>query len=243
MPEQLALAAIFLLSAFTMTFAGFGFALMAVPMLALLFPVQTAVALQFPYCVLLFAYQAWHYRKHFSWQDMRPLFWGSVAGLALGSFMLYQLPEAALKRALSVFIVVVVIFNLSPWSKGRAARLAHSPWWGRACGFISGSFLGAYTIGGPPAAVYATSITQDPLRTKSFMASFFTVQFVFVALIYAYNGMFTWELFKESALYAPIVAVGSLAGFWIFNKASNQTYRMVVQLMLLAAAVMLWWRA
>lgn len=243
MHEQLALAAIFFVSAFTMSFAGFGFALISVPLLALLFPVQIAVALQFPYCMLLFAYQAWHYRKHFSWQDMRPLFWGSVAGLALGSFMLYQLPETALKRALALFIVAVVVFNLGKWSKGRTADWANSPWWGRVCGFVSGSFLGAYTIGGPPAAVYITSRTSDPLRAKSFMASFFSVQFVFVALIYAYNGMFTLELFKTTALYTPVVALGSWAGFWIFSKASNRTYRMVVQLMLLAAAAILWWRA
>jgi uncharacterized membrane protein YfcA len=243
MHEQLALAAIFLVSAFTMTFAGFGFALISVPLLALLFPVQTAVALQCPYCMLLFVYQAWHYRKHFCWQDMRPMFWGSVAGLTLGSYLLYQLPEVALKRSLALFIVAVVAFNWSKWSKGSAAGWVHSPWWGRVCGFLSGSLLGAYTIGGPPAVVYIASRNYDPMRAKSFMASFFSAQFVFVMSIYAYTGLFTAESLKTSALYSPVVVLGSLAGFWIFNKASNHTYRVVVQIMLLAAAVALWWRA
>ena len=57
MPDYLALAPIFLVSAFTMSFAGFGFAMVSVPLLALLLPLHQAVALQFPYCLILFLYQ------------------------------------------------------------------------------------------------------------------------------------------------------------------------------------------
>ena len=35
---------------------------------------------------------------------------------------------------------------------------------------------------------------------------------------------------------------GSALGFWAFAKASNRLYRHVVGVMLLIAAVMLWWR-
>jgi uncharacterized protein len=78
---EAAIALIFLISAFTMSFAGFDVALLSVPLLALFMPVREAVALQFPYLFALFAYQAWHYRKHFRWSDMKPL----AAGVALGT--------------------------------------------------------------------------------------------------------------------------------------------------------------
>lgn len=243
MPTELALALIFVLSGFTMSFAGFGFALVSVPLLALLLPVKEAVALQFPYCLALFLYQAWHYREHLDWKLMKPLVLGTALGLAIGTFMLYYLPEVTLKRALAVFIVAVVIFNLMPAGQSFMARHAQSPWWGRFCGFITGSFFGAYTIGGPPAALYITSVTDDPLKAKSFLASFFSVQFVIIAFFYGYAGMFSWEGLKTTLLFSPAVAAGSALGFWAFAHASNRLYRRVVSLMLLATAVVLWWRA
>ncbi len=243
MPQELALALIFLISSFTMSFAGFGFAMVSVPLLALLLPIKAAVALQFPYCLALFLYQAWHYRKYFVWGLVRPVLLGTAVGLTLGAFMLYYLPEAALKRALASFIAVAVLFNALPMGRAAAARYAHSPWWGRFCGFISGSFLGAYTIGGPPAALYIMSATQDPREAKSFLASLFSAQFILIAFVYGLGGMFSWHGLRDSLLYSPVVAVGSALGFWAFAKASSHLYRHVVSLMLLAAAVTLWWRA
>lgn len=243
MPQELALALIFLISGFTMSFAGFGFALVSVPLLALFLPVQTAVALQFPYCLCLFLYQAWHYRAHFDWRYMRPLFLGTALGLTIGAFMLYHLPEITLKRALAIFIATVVVFNAIPIGQQLMKRHARSPWWGRLCGFISGSFFGAYTIGGPPAALYITSVTADPLKAKSFLASFFSIQFILMAFVYLATGMFSWEGLRSTLIFSPAVVVGSVLGFWAFRKASNRVYRQVVATMLLLAAVLLWWRA
>jgi hypothetical protein len=242
MPLELALGLIFLVSAFTMSFAGFGYALVSVPLLALFLPIQEAVALQFPHCMALFMYQAWHYRRHFSWQEMKPLALGAGVGMVAGAWLLYQLPGEVLKRALAVFIAAVVVFNLTPAGRRFAVRHATHRWWGRFCGLVSGAFFGAYTIGGPPAALYITSVTADAKKAKSFLASFFSVQFVLIAVVYAWTGLLSWRGLGFSAAYGPVVALGSVAGFWAFGRASNRVYRRVVDLMLLATALLLWLR-
>lgn len=241
-PQDAALALILMVSGFTMTFAGFGFALISVPLLALLLPVKEAVALQFPYCALLFFYQAWRYRRSFRWQRLSPLFWGAALGMGLGVFLLYQLPALILKRALALFIVSVVIFNALPAGKRFVARHAGNPWWGGFCGLLSGSFFGAYTIGGPPAAVYIMSITASPREAKSLLASFFSLQFVLLALVYGAAGMFTWPLLKTTLIFSPAAAAGAAVGFWAFARASNRLYLRVVAGLLLLAALLLWRR-
>jgi uncharacterized membrane protein YfcA len=242
MEQELAFVLIFLLGGFTMGFAGFGFALVAVPLLALLLPIKEAVALQFPYIFGLFVYQAWHYRAYFQWSHLQPLFLGCVMGLSVGTFLLYHLSEPVLKRSLAIFIVLFVAFDFFPSSKLFMNRLAKSPWWGRFCGFLSGSFLGAYTIGGPPAVLYVMSVSHDPMKTKSFLSSFFSVQFTFLTFVYIYVGLFTWEGLKTSLLFSPAVLAGTVAGFWTFGKASNRVYRQIVSVMLLLTAAVLWWR-
>lgn len=226
-----------------MSFAGFGFALVSVPLLSLFLPVKVAVILQLPYCMGLFMYQAWHYRKHFSWAPMQPLFLGTLLGLTIGAFLLYHLPESLLKRILALFIALFVFFNYTSASRRFAERNVNNPWMGRICGFISGSFFGAYTIGGPPVVVYVSLITKDPLKAKSFMATFFSILFVVLAIVYGVTGMFSYENFKTTIVFSPVVILGSVAGFLAFRHVSNHLYYQVVNLLLLLASVTLWLRA
>jgi uncharacterized membrane protein YfcA len=241
--ETTAIGLILLLSGFTMSFAGFGFALVSVPLLALFLSVKVAVILQFPYCMGLFMYQAWHYRKHFSWTPMQPLFLGTILGLTAGTLLLYHLPESLLKRILAFFIMLFVLFNFFSSNRRFAKHRVHSPWLGRICGFVSGSFLGAYTIGGPPIVMYFSLITKDPLEAKSFMATFFSILFIVLAVVYGAAGMFTPENLKTTVVFSPVVILGSVAGFWAFRHASSRMYYWAVNLLLLLASVTLWIRS
>jgi uncharacterized membrane protein YfcA len=243
MPTELALGLIFAASAFTMSFAGFGLALIAVPLLSLILPIKMAVPVQFPYLWGLFIFQAWHYRQYVDWRETKPLIVGSLVGITGGTLLLYHLSEAILIRALSIFIAGTVLFNLTPAGKKTIARYANNPWWGRICGFLSGAFLGAYTIGGPPIVLYIMSITDNPQKTKGTLGTFFSFQLIYVAVAYYVLGVFTWEGIKITGQYTPLVLLSCLAGFWAFGKASSQVYRRVVDILLLATSFMLWFRA
>lgn len=240
MPHEPAIALILLLGAFTMSFTGFGFALVAVPLLALLMPIKEAVALQFPYCLVMFGLQAWQYRDMVRWSDLRDLVLGTAVGLPLGAFLLYHLPETLLKRALAVLILGAVLLTLTAWGRALGRRHAHSAWWGMGAGFLSGWFLGAYTIGGPPAAVYILSRTEDPGQAKGFLAWYFTGQFVLMTLIYAAAGLFTGPLLLASAWYAPAVILGAAAGAWAFRRVGSRAFRLAVNALLVVTAALLW---
>ncbi len=241
MPQFVLISLIFILSGFTMSFAGFGFALLAVPLLSLFLPVRDAVALQFPYVFGMFVYQAWHYRDHFSWQALKPMLAGEMAGITLGAYLLYHLPGSVLKKALAVFILLVVLYSLSPGGPRIRELLGPSRWWARFCGFLSGAFLGAYTIGGPPAVLYIFSVEDNPLKAKSFLASFFSIVFPVLAVVYIFTGLLTWQRLGYSLMYSPLVALSAVAGFWAFRHASNRLYLRVVNLLLVLTAMVLWW--
>ncbi len=240
MPHELATALILLLSALTMSFTGFGFALVSVPLLALFMPIKTAVALQFPYCLVMFGIQAWRYRSLVRWADMRDLLYGTAVGLPLGAFLLYYLPEMMLKRALAVLILGAVLLTLTAWGRKLGQRYKDNRWWGATAGFLSGWFLGAYTIGGPPAAVYILARTEDPAQAKGLMSWYFTGQFVLMIFIYGAAGMFTLDGLLASAWYSPVVVLGGVAGGWAFRRVGNRAFRLAVNGLLVLTAVLLW---
>jgi uncharacterized membrane protein YfcA len=242
MHADLAMALIFFLSALVTSFAGFGFAMISVPLLAILLPVKLAVALQFPYSMGLFVYQAWRYRDHFKWDYAKPFFGGTLIGLTIGAFLLNYLPEVLLKRVLAIIVALVVVANFSGASRRMSERFSKTPWLGRICGLISGSFLGAYNVGAPPMVVYIRSVSHEPLVIKSFIATVFSIQFVILTGVYGATGMFTWSGLLTSAAFLPAVIVGALLGFRLFRYASNNSYRMAVDAILLLAAAILFLR-
>ncbi len=243
MDTDIAMALIFFLSALVTGFAGFGFAMVSVPLLAVLLPVKLAVALQFPYSMGLFFYQTWRYREHFKWEYARPFFSGALAGLTVGAFSLNYLPEVLLKRLLAGIVALVVLANFSGASGRLSKRFSHSPLLGHICGLLSGSFLGAYNVGAPPMVVYIRTISTVPLVIKSFIATVFSIQFAILAGVYTLSGVFSWSGLGTSATFLPVVILGALAGFWLFRRASTKLYLSAVDAILLLAAVILWFSA
>jgi uncharacterized membrane protein YfcA len=233
-------AFIMFVSAFTMSFAGFGFAMISVPLLSFFFPVETSVVLQFPFCMGLFMYQAWHYRSHFSWQPMRPMMAGTIIGIILGTFFLYHLPDVFLKRALSVFIITVVLYNAAAGRWEFSLKQLESPWFGRICGLFSGSFMGAFNIGGPAAILYFRTVTGSSLKAKSLIASFFSIMYVLLIFLYGMAGFFSLEIFRASLIYTPAVIAGSIAGFKAFHYTSNSLYNRLVDVALLVISLVMW---
>ncbi len=227
-------------SAFTMSFAGFGFAMISVPLLSLFFPVETAVVLQFPFCMGLFMYQAWHYRSQFSWQPMKSMMSGTIIGIFLGTFLLFHLPEVFLKRALSVFIITVVLYNTAARQRQFSLKQFKSPWFGRICGLVSGSFMGAYNIGGPAAVLYFRTVTGNSLKAKSYIASFFSIFYILLIFLYGTAGFFSLETFKATLVYLPAVIAGSIAGFKAFKYTSNALYNRLVDVALLIISLVMW---
>ncbi|MBU2550401.1 MAG: sulfite exporter TauE/SafE family protein [Proteobacteria bacterium] len=248
-PERLAEMAeialcslILILGGFTFSFAGFGFALVTLPLIALFIPVKTAVPFLFPFAGGLVIYNTWRYGRLADWRRLQPLMFGACLALPAGMLSLTLFPESLLKKFLALFIVFGVLApKINPRSDRTRGRLFF--WsWGLLCGLLSGWFQGAYTTGGPPAVLYIMSLTSNPRAAKGLLATYFTLLMVVTALLYGAGGLFSWEWMLKSAAYIPAVVFGTIMGTAISNRVSAERYRMGVDLLLILSASLLWLR-
>jgi uncharacterized membrane protein YfcA len=228
-----------ILSAFTFSFAGFGFGLVAVPLLALVMPVKDAVAIQLPFSVLLVIVNSVRYGKSIRWSALKPLFIGSAVAIPAGVYSLNWFPDMLMKRALAFFVVLVILHERISGGQGTVARVANTNPGGILLGMISGWFVGAYTTGGPPAVIYATARFPDPRRTKGALGLYFLATDVLIVALYAMTGLITWELFIQAIRFTPAVLFGFITGAYFFKGITRNTYIVGVHLLLFAAAVML----
>ena len=240
MAVEIQVALIMLLSAFTLAFSGFGFSLVAVPLLALVLPIRDAVAFQMPYAMILVAWQAWQYRSYVTLRELWPITVGALMAMPLGAWMLFVASEAMLKRALAAFIVLSIVGLALPAGRRLGKLFAGKVWWGLLWGALSGWFQGAYSTGGPPAVIFIMASDPEPRRAMGFLGGFFTLLYLIMFFIYVGTGLFTLTVLRECAVYAPAVALGALAGALLFRRASSATYRWAVQGLLLLTALLLW---
>lgn len=244
MSPEIVINGIMALAALTYSFAGFGFALIAVPLLALLMPTKIAVATQFPFMFALNFYVACRDGRGLRWPQLWPLFLGSCLGVPLGFYLVHVLSEMVIKRTLAVFIVLIVTNSRLKWGRYLKDLFASSSLWGIGMGVFSGWLQGAYTTGGPPAVIYAVATIPDPVQTKGFLAIFFLLTNLFVmAPLFYLSGTITGGELLAHLRFVPAVVIGTVMGAMLFRRVSHKGFLLVVDCLLLVTSFLLWLRA
>ena len=203
-----AVLAVLLLATLVRSAFGFGEALVAVPLLALILPVESAA----PLAVLVSITVAGIVLAQ-DWEDVdvnsagRLVLW-TLAGSPLGLLLLIRAPEPAVKAALGCVILAFSTFSLLNRRRHLLAddRLA----W--IFGLSAGVLGGAYGMNGPPLVMYGTLRGWSPARFRATLQGYFLPASVIVMLGYWSTGLWTKEVSRYYLVSLPIVLVAILLG-------------------------------
>lgn len=109
----LAFYAAVLLSAFTVrSAAGFGAGLIAIPMLALILPVSSAVSIATVFTTLTSLQLTAREWRQIAWRQFIVIFSYSILGIGLGLYCMKLLNEDILRHCLGVFLILYSLFAL-----------------------------------------------------------------------------------------------------------------------------------
>ncbi len=180
MPVALAALAVFL-GAALQSATGFGFSLVAAPVLFAVFGPQEAVSAGVPLALLLngLTLATERRRPAVLVGEARRLAAWSLPGLAVGALALRELPE----RPLSAIVGVAVLAGFAVRVRG-AGRGGNAPaprprgWQAPAAGATSGALATANSISGPPLAFYLLARGASPAAMRDTLAAVFIVQSV-----------------------------------------------------------------
>ncbi|HEV2576172.1 MAG TPA: sulfite exporter TauE/SafE family protein [Acidobacteriaceae bacterium] len=168
---------------------GFGEALIAVPLLALILPIQIAVPLAVLLSVAIAAVVLV--------QDWRKIHLGStawllvstLAGIPAGIWLLRFAHQDLLKAALAA---VILLFSGYSLLGRRSLRLEHdSRPWLLGCGFLAGVLGGAYGMNGPPLVIYGAMRRWSPQHFRATLQAYFLPASAIAIAGYALSGLWT----------------------------------------------------
>lgn len=231
------LALIFFLAAFVQSMAGFGMALVAMPLLVRVLAVEMAtplvaiVAFVLEFVILL------RYREAFRWRAVSRITLASLLGVPLGVWLLQRVDAAIITTVLGVIVSGYALYALV---RPVLPQLTHNAW-AYSFGFLAGMLGGAYGTSGPPVIVYGTARRWPPAEFKSNLQGFFLVNGLVIIVSHAVSGNVTAVLWQNFLFALPGLVLGLLAGLALSDRLDPNRFRQLVLVLLLALGASLLW--
>ncbi|MBI4665809.1 MAG: sulfite exporter TauE/SafE family protein [Nitrospinae bacterium] len=238
MSEYWLLPLIAFASAFTQGSAGFGHALIAIPLFAMLIDVKTAIPLSLLNGILINLTLMFRWHERLDFKKSRPLFTGAVFGIPIGVYFLKSLDPSMIKMGLGSFLIAFAIFSLmvAEIKLRMGARLAY------LFGFFSGILGGAFGLNGPISVFFVTTQPWEIDQKKGVLVTYFVVSNIMVITFYALSGLATLAALKWFAICAPFLVAGSLSGSATSDNVHKDTVKRFMYFLIIVMGGMMFAR-
>jgi len=228
---DLAVLAVVFLATLIRSAFGFGEALVAVPLIALLIPVEIAAPLAVLVSIMvavIIVAQDWHKVEFKSaWR----LVLATLAGIPLGLLLLTAVAEPIVKAILAVVIIAFSLYCLL--SKGRLALHSDGPAW--IFGFGAGVLGGAYGMNGPPLVIYGTLRRWSPERFRATLQGYFLPASVIGMAGYWAADLWTASVSRYYLLSLPASLVAIALGRAVNRRIDSHRFLVYVHGALIAS--------
>lgn len=200
--------AIFFLSTFIRSALGFGDALIAMPLLALVVGIKVAtplVAMGASTIALTILLKAWRKVEiKAAWR----LVVSTWIGIPIGIFFLKAAPELLVKSLLGILIMGFGLYNLFVLNLPKLLTEK----WAFITGLIAGILGGAYNTNGPPVVIYGILRRWDPEKFRATLQGYFLPTGGAIVVSHAIAGMWTSQVVHLYGYSLPIIIVAVLVG-------------------------------
>jgi uncharacterized protein len=219
------------LAAAAQAVAGFGFALIGTPLVAVLVGPKEAVVGLTMIGLVLVAQLSLRGRDHVDRPTVGVVTAAAIVGMPLGLVVLVLADD----RVLTVVIAIAVIaFSLLLW---RGARVPAGRGTDVTAGFTAGILSTSTGTSGPPIVIALSAKQLEPAVFRATISAIFLVQGAAALVAFAIGGQITRDAVSVALVGLPGVIAGSLVGERGFRRLDVPTFRRVVLGMLFVSGV------
>jgi uncharacterized membrane protein YfcA len=232
---QVFVVAVFFAATIVRSALGFGEALIAVPLVAFVLPVDVAAPVAVLVSITVAAAVLATDWRHVDMGIALRLTGFTVVGVPFGVLALRAIPEPIVKGGLGVVVAGFALFSLRQRHQVRLEddRLA----W--LFGVTAGVLGGAYGMNGPPLVVYGALRGWTPQRFRATLQGYFLPASVMGLIGYAAAGLWTPPVTRYYALSLPAVLAAIPLGRLIHTRLDRRRFLMAIHVGLLASGAAL----
>ena len=228
---QLVMVAVAVFAAgFVQVLAGFGFALLAMPLMTLSVPVDKAVVVSSLLGVVTSGWQAVHLRADRDPELVKRLVGWAHLGMPLGLLVLLTVPDQAMKVILGVAVLIATALLI------RQINLSHvGPGLDRVCGFLSGILNTSLSTNGPPLVFDLQARHFDAARFRATLVSTFALCYPVTLTLFIVSGKVNRDGVIAALIAAPALVLGQALAWPLRRHVHGQRFRRLVISLLFAA--------
>ncbi|MDO7787692.1 sulfite exporter TauE/SafE family protein [Desulforamulus aquiferis] len=229
----LASAFIVTLAAMLQGITGFGFALIAIPLLLLVYDSHTAVILNMMISLVTLSVLTFRVRSLVKTNIVKNLFLGSILGIPIGIFIHLHFDVELLKLAIGIVTALSSLIMLV----GFTVKMTKDKIWQTSTGIISGILTGSISMPGPPVILLLNNqkLLKDHFRATT--SAFFVLAYLVSLFSLTSIGAVDLETFILSGTLIPFAILGGFLGYIIFPKVPQEKFQQGVSILVLATAL------
>jgi uncharacterized protein len=201
-------AGILFLATIFRTMFGFGEALVAVPLLALVMSIKVAAPIAVLASIVIAGFIIFRDWRHVHLREAGWLCFSTLFGLPIGLLLLKTVPESVTKSILAIIILVFSSYSLV----GRQKFSLRNDRFAWIFGLIAGITGGSYGMNGPPLAIYGALRGWPPEKFRATLQGYFLAASIFGICGYGAAGLWTAEVNRFFLWSLPAVAAGIFIG-------------------------------
>jgi uncharacterized membrane protein YfcA len=230
--DLLAVTVIICFAAFLQSISGFGFSLLAMPLLSIFVDIQDAVVIA-TLCGIFT--NAVHLKKDLQLVDQaiaRRISLSALIGMPLGVVVLSVFSATQMRVIIGAVIVVLVFLMMRNFVLKTENTKVDI-----VLGAFSGLLATSVSTNGPPLVFLLQSKQLDPWRLRATLAYVFTISGCasFFVLMIARKGSI--EAFQYAILSLPAMYLGTVVGRKARHRVTQEAFRRLMYVLLLATAV------
>lgn len=219
-------------------FAGFGSGLLMAPLLTLLHPPVVVVPMLLLLSLIGDTRLLPEVYREIDIRRVLCIALPALVGLPLGIWALATIDPEAVRRVLSVVVLIVALLlalGLRFENAGRPRVLL-------PVGALSGVLAGVGGLGGAPVAITFLSLDEPARQTRANLVGYFSISNSSALVMMGIGGVLSFTSLKLVALCAPIYFVSVHLGSRQFRSTADERYRKIALafLVLVALVGLLW---
>lgn len=220
------------IAAFIQIVAGFGFALLAVPLMTLAIEPKIAVVVSTLTGIFVTSWQAYKDRDVADKVLVRRMTIGAYVGMPLGLLVFVSVNDDVLRFLLGIAVLVAVVLL------AMRVNLHHvGPRLDYGSGFVSGVLATSLSTNGPPLVFVLQARQLSAVTFRATISTVFALSNIGGLALFIASGKITRDGIVAAAVTIPAMFVGQLLGFPIRKHVHGERFRWLVLLLLVAAAI------
>lgn len=213
-------ALIIFTASFVKGFSSFGFALVAVPLMGLFFPLKIIAPITIVYAFIIDCMLNIKIGRHAQYKRMISMLIFGVISIPIGAYLLLVIEQDILKICVGIIIIIC------SWAlfTGRKIQIKNVKAANIITGIMSGLFCGSITMSGPPVILFLKNQDVEKQIFRANLTFYFLILDIVAITSYFVGGLYSREVVNYLLIFLPFMIIGMFCGLFLGNRINSEQF-------------------